>query len=65
MGPVTYDRNYEFQYKILQTNLFVINSTDDRNDCVQLTNGIIEIYNFAISQNKLYITGKQLKEKNK
>lgn len=64
-GPVTYDRNYEFQYKILQTN-FVINSTDDRNNCIQLMNGIIvEIYNFAISQNKLYIIGKQLEEKNK
>lgn len=65
-GPVNYDRTYEFQYKIFQTDNLVINSTDDRNNCVQFMNGIIvEIYNFAISKNKLYIIGKQLKEENK
>lgn len=65
-GPVDDYRNYEYQYKILETNNYSINSEDRKNSCVVLENGtIIDIYNFATSKNKLYLIGRQLTAINK
>lgn len=61
-GPLTQERNYKEQYKILYLDLFYLNYDDNKNNCVILKdNTIICVYNITKSQdNNLYIIGKKL-----
>lgn len=60
-GPVTNDRHYQNQYKILRHGNLYINCDNEANNCVILKDGsIITVLNFAKSENVLYAIGKKL-----
>lgn len=61
-GPLSHERDYIEEYKILHLGLFHFNCNDNKNDCVILKdNTIVCVLNIAKSQNNsLYIIGKKL-----
>lgn len=61
-GPLTDDRNYVLQFRILRAGSLYINSHDGRNDCILIEKDVISIvHNFAkTANNHLYVIGEQL-----
>jgi len=61
-GPLSHERDYIEEYKILYLDLFYLNCDDNKNNCVILNdNTIVCVLNIAKSQdNNLYIIGKKL-----
>lgn len=60
-GPLTNERTYQKQYKILQYHNLYVNCDSTSNDCVILKDGsIVVFHNFATTKNETYIIGQQL-----
>lgn len=52
--------SFESQYKAITINSVDIDSSDDRNNCLMLCSGtIVNVMNFVVRENKLYLIGKQ------
>lgn len=60
-GPLTNERDYQNQYKVLRHRSLYVNCDSQSNDCVILKDGsIIAVHNFATSETESYIIGQQL-----
>ena len=54
------NREFQFQYKKLSINSWNIDISDNRNNCVMLTNGtIVNVLNIGKSNNRLFLIGKR------
>lgn len=60
-GPITYDRKFTNQYRVMHKGSLYFNSDDENNNCVLLKDkSIVKIFNFAESEKKYYIIGEKL-----